>query len=319
MMGRDFTDPGLSRRGFAELAAGLGVAGQVAGQPGASRPAPPKPKKLKVGHTGITWPGGQEQRGIETAIRDIGGLGYHGLETFGDVLDKYEKDGGLRRYLEAANLPLISGYCTVDLVDPAKRTEGVARMTEWAKVIRKNGGRIMILGPSGRRGQADFRFSEHRADIAATLTEIAKAVMDQGVTGVLHPHTGTVVETLDETIAILDSVDTRYVKFGPDVGQIVKGGAEPAAVTKLVKDHLAIVQHMHLKDYSGGQYYLGYCPLGFGRVELAKLLDLMESKTEIAGMVMVELDGGRPTPMPPGEAARIAKVYLESQGIVFRA
>jgi inosose dehydratase len=114
-------------------------------------------------------------------------------------------------------------------------------------------------------------------------------------------------------------VDTRYVKFGPDVGQIVKGGADPAAVTKLVKDHLSIVHHMHLKDYSGGQFYLGYCPLGFGRVELANLLDLMESKTDMAGMVMVELDGGRLTPMPPLEAARIAKVYLQSQGIAFRS
>jgi inosose dehydratase len=303
------SDMDFTRRAFA----GLLGAGVVFAQP-----APLQPKKLRIGHTGITWPGGPDKRGIEVAIKDLGSLGYYGLETFGDVLDQYEKDGGLLRYLEAANLPLISGYCTVDLVDPAKRKESVARMADWAKVIRKNGGRIMILGPSSRRAVPNFQFSEHRADIATTLTEIAKAVTDLGVTGVLHPHTGTVVETLDETIAILDSVDTRVVKFGPDVGQIVKGGAEPAAVTKLVKDHLSIVHHMHLKDYSGGQYYLGYCPLGFGRVELANLLNLMESKTDMAGMVMVELDGSRLTPMPPLEAARIAKVYLQSQGIGFR-
>jgi inosose dehydratase len=306
------SDMDLTRRAFA----GLLGAGVVLAQ---QTPNTPKPKKLKIGHTGITWPGGPDKRGIEVAIKDLGSLGYYGLETFGDVLDQYEKDGGLLRYLEAANLPLISGYCTVDLVDPAKRKESVARMADWANVIRKNGGRIMILGPSSRRAVPNYQFSEHRANIATTLTEIAKAVTDLGVTGVLHPHTGTVVETLEETIAILDSVDTRVVKFGPDVGQIVKGGAEPAAVTKLVKDHLSIVHHMHLKDYSGGQYYLGYCPLGFGRVELANLLDLMESKTEMAGMVMVELDGSRLTPMPPLEAARIAKVYLQSQGIAFRS
>jgi inosose dehydratase len=306
------SDMEFTRRAFA----GLLGAGVVFAQ---QAPNTPKPKKLKIGHTGITWPGGPDKRGIEAAIRDIGSLGYYGLETFGDVLDQYEKDGGLLRHLEAANLPLISGYCTVDLVDPGKRTESVARMAAWAKVIRKNGGRIMILGPSSRRAVPNYQFSEHRANIANTLTEIAKTVMDLGVTGVLHPHTGTVVETLDETIATLDAVDTRYVKFGPDVGQIVKGGADPAAVTKLVKDHLSIVHHMHLKDYSGGQFYLGYCPLGFGRVELANLLDLMESKTDMAGMVMVELDGGRLTPMPPLEAARIAKVYLQSQGIAFRS
>ena len=63
---------------------------------------------------------------------------------------------------------------------------------------------------------------------------------------------------------MLDSMDTKYVKFGPDVGQMVKGGATPQAVTKLVKDYSEIIQHMHLKDYSGGSYYLGYSPLGFG-------------------------------------------------------
>ncbi len=310
----------LSRRSFSTaLAAGLGTALVPCLQ--AQSPAPPKPKKLKIGHTGITWPGGPDKRGIEIAIKDLGSLGYAGLETFGDVLDQYEKEGGLLRHLEAASVPLISGYCTVDLVDPAKRKDSVARMVEWAKVIRKNGGRIMILGPNGaRRAQTGFQFAEHRADIAACLNEIGKAITDLGVTGVLHPHTGTVVETLDETLATLDSVDTRYVKFGPDVGQLVKGGAEPAAVTKLVKDHLSIVHHMHLKDFSGGKYYGGYCPLGFGRVELANLLDLMEGKGEMAGMVMVELDGGgRSDPMPALEAARISKTYLQSQGISFRA
>jgi len=294
------------------MAAALSAAAQTP-------PPAPKPKKLKIGHTGITWPRGQDGRGIEQAIKDVGGLGYHGFETFGDVLDQYEKEGGLKKYLDAANLPLISGYCSVDLVDPSKRKEGVAQMVAWAKTIRKNGGTIMILGPNGaRRAQTGFQFKDHRADIAASLNEIAKAISDVGVTGVLHPHTGTVIETVEETIATLDSVDTKYVKFGPDIGQLVKGGAEPAAVTKLVQDHIGIIHHMHLKDYSGGQFYIGYCPLGFGRVELAKILDIMEARGEMAGMVMVELDGGRPVPMPPLDAARISRVYLQSQGIAFR-
>ena len=115
----------LSRRSFSTaLAAGLGTALVPCLQ--AQGPTPPKPKKLKIGHTGITWPGGPDKRGIEIAIKDLGSLGYAGLETFGDVLDQYEKEGGLLRHLEAASLPLISGYCTVDLVDPAclPRTSG---------------------------------------------------------------------------------------------------------------------------------------------------------------------------------------------------
>ena len=141
--------------------------------------------------------------------------------------------------------------------------------------------------------------------------------MDVGIMGVLHPHTGMVIEKLDEVFAVLDSMDTKYVKFGPDVGQMVKGGAPPQAVTKLVKDYREIIHHMHLKDYSGGSYYVGYCPLGFGVVEIPAILDILEGK-EMTGMIMVELDSGPRNPMPPLQAASIAKEYLKNQGVAFR-
>jgi inosose dehydratase len=74
---------------------------------------------------------------------------------------------------------------------------------------------------------------------------------------------------------------------------------------------------MHLKDYSGGQEYLGYCPLGQGKVNIPAILALMEGrKTE--GLVMVELDSPPPQPAPAIENARIAKAYLENQGVIFR-
>ena len=64
---------------------------------------------------------------------------------------------------------------------------------------------------------------------------MCKALDDIGVVGALHQHTGTCVETRDETYAVMEAVDTRYVKFGPDVGQLQKGGSDPV---KVVKDFL---------------------------------------------------------------------------------
>ncbi len=86
----------------------------------------------------------------------------------------------------------------------------------------------------------------------------------------------------------------------------------------MVKDFLSIVEHMHLKDYSGGEEYLGYCPLGQGKVDVPAILAMMEGR-KTAGMVMVELDSPPPQPMPAVETAKIAKAYLEKQGIAFRA
>jgi inosose dehydratase len=86
----------------------------------------------------------------------------------------------------------------------------------------------------------------------------------------------------------------------------------------VVKDFLPLVQHMHLKDYAGGPEYLGYCPLGKGKVDIPAILSMMEGRTT-AGLVMVELDSPPPQPAPAAENARIAKAYLEKAGVTFRA
>jgi inosose dehydratase len=320
----------VTRRNFATAALGMSAAPflpharaqQPAPAPGRGRGAfaPHAPRNMKIGHTGITWPRG-EGGPADQAIKDIGSLGYPGFETFGDTLDAYEAQGGIAKVLEANNLPLISAYCGIDFVDPAKRKEGVAKMVAWGRVLRKNGGKVAVLGPNSRRqysnSNGEFPFAEHKKNIVAGVNDVAKALMDVGVVGVLHPHTGTVIEKLDEAFAVLDSMDTKYAKFGPDVGQMVKGGASPAAVTKLVKDYREVIHHLHLKDYSGGSYYLGYCPLGFGVVEIPAILDILEGK-EMTGMIMVELDGGPRGPMPPLQAASISKEYLKNQGVAVR-
>ena len=110
-------------------------------------------------------------------------------------------------------------------------------------------------------------------------------------------------------------MDTRYLKFGPDIGQLQKGGADPVQV---VKDFLPIVQHMHLKDFSGGDAFLGYCPLGQGKVDLPAILTMMDGK-KIDGMVMVELDNSPDMPMTAKDTATIAKAYLSKQGVTLRS
>ena len=149
------------------------------------------------------------------------------------------------------------------------------------------------------------------------LNEMAKRVEDQGLTPVLHQHTGTCVETRDETYATLDAVDTNALKFGPDVGQLTKGGAD---AVKVVKDYLPIVQHMHLKDYNGmDDHLVGYCPLGQGKVNVPAILDLMNGR-KINGMIMVELDndGRNLSHTSPEDLVKQSRDYLKTLGIRFR-
>jgi inosose dehydratase len=278
--------------------------------------APPlhaqKTRRLKVGHTGITW--GFNPADAEGAIKDTASLGYHGYESFGNVLEAWEAKGGLDKLLQSARLPLQSAYCPVNLTDPAVRKDEIAKMVRWAGLIKKCGGTVAVIGPNNVK-KPQWVFAEHKAHIVEALNDIGKALDDVGVIGVLHQHTGTCVETRDETYAVMEAVNTRYVRFGPDVGQLQKGGSDPV---KVVKDFLQTVHHVHLKDYNGGEHYLGYCPLGQGQVDLAGIVDLLESSGNNM-MIMAELDPSPKMPDTPLEAARINKAALQKLGYQFRS
>ena len=133
------------------------------------------------------------------------------------------------------------------------------------KILKKYGGKTIVIGPSGRVGGESYSYNDHKQNIVTTLNELGKAITDIGLIAALHQHTGTAVETRDETYATMEAVDTRYVKFGPDIGQLQKGGVDPVAV---VKTFLPVVQHLHFKDWVGGPSMAGYCPLGLGKVNL---------------------------------------------------
>jgi len=300
--------PPVSRRTFTRTLAFGAVAAAI---PGAGSVLAQGKKRLKVGHTGITW--GFKPTDAEQAIKDVGGLGYAGFESFGNVLEYWDKQGGLKTLLDAAKVPLQSAYCPVDLMDTTKRADEIAKLVRWGQLIKAAGGSVAVIGPNNVKRPA-FVFAEHKANIVTSLNEMCKALADIGVVGALHQHTGTCVETRDETYATMEAVDTRYVKFGPDVGQLQKGGVDPV---KVVKDFLPTVRHVHMKDFDGGPNYLGYCPLGQGKVDVAGLASLLESSGNDL-MIMCELD---PTPNPPHtplEAARLNKVAMAALGYTFR-
>jgi inosose dehydratase len=295
----------LDRRTFAKTLT-LAVAGAAVPAFGAQ-----KPRRLKVGHTGITW--GFSPADAEKAIADTASLGYQGYESFGNVLEAWEAKGGLDKLLESAKLPLRSAYCPVNLTDPGRRKDETAKIVRWGNLIKKCGGSVAVIGPNNVK-RVEYKFAEHKDNIVAALNEIGKALADIGVVGALHQHTDTCVETRDETYAVMEAVDTRYVKFGPDVGQLQKGGSDPV---KVVKDFLPTVRHVHMKDFDGGSDYLGYCPLGRGKVDVAALCDLLDSSGNDL-MIMAELDPSPNMPLAPLEAARINKGTLQKLGFEFK-
>ena len=201
---------------------------------------------------------------------------------------------------------------TVNLTDPAQRKEQIEMLQRYAKVLKKHGGSYLVQSPNGPR--KGYVFAEHKANIIAALNDYGKAVNDMGLGTGLHQHTGTVVETREETYDVLNAIDTRHMHFAPDIGQAQKGGTDAA---QMVKDFAKIIDHMHLKDFSGWEHMGGYTPLGEGLVDIRSVLETMEKANPNAN-IMHELDGSANMPYTPRQTAEISKKYLQSLGYSLR-
>ena len=272
---------------------------------------------MKIGHTCITWgtfPRPGDDATLEPALKDISAEGFWSFETFPEVLDNWDKRGLLAPMIAKYGVPLRSGYITGNLIDPSKRKDEIARIVRLSKVVQKFNGTFVVLAPNSVKRDT-YNFQEHKADIISALNDYAAAVTDLGLATGLHQHTGTCIESRDEVYTVMDAVNTKNLKFAPDVGQLQKGGADAA---KVVKDFLPLVKHMHLKDYKGWQYYSGYCPLGMGTVDIPAILDMVES-VGLIGDVMVELDPSKDGPMTPLQTVQTTKAYLQKLGYRFRS
>jgi inosose dehydratase len=236
-------------------------------------------------------------------------LGYKGFETFGEVIEDWDKRGALEKLIAQYRIPLISAYSTLDVINPAARKDEIARIVRWGGILKKYNAGFMVIavGGANRKG---YDFAAHRTNIVASLNEYGKAMADLGLGSGLHQHTGTPIETRDEVYAVMEAVDTRVFKFAPDVGQLQKGGADAAQV---IKDFASITVHMHLKDFVNGPHMGGYSPLGIGMVDLKSILETMEQANPKAN-IMHELDGSRNMPYTARQTAEISKWYLQKLG-----
>jgi inosose dehydratase len=265
--------------------------------------------KIKIGYTCITW-GVNPRRpeALDPALKDISSLGFWAFETYAEDVEALDAKDQMKGLLDKYGVPLNAGYLSVNVTDPTVQKDVLPQVIRLAKVLKKYGADYFVLQVNGVK-RAEYNFQDHRANIISTLNDCGKAITDVGLATGLHQHTGTAVETRDEVYSIMEGVDTRHMKFAPDVGQLQRGGADAA---KVVKDFLPIITHMHLKDFDGTRY----CPLGQGKVDVASVLEMVEG-AHLNPSLNVELDSSKPA--TPLEAGQVSKSYLQKLGYAFRS
>lgn len=143
-----------------------------------------------------------------------------------------------------------------------------------------------VTGSDGYDSRPELTEDEWRM-LLENLDRLRALAVDHGVTAVLHPHAGTVIETKADVDRVLKG---STIAFCFDTGHLMIGGTDPVAFAAEHSDRIA---HAHLKDASragielvrsGAKSYYDavaagelYRPLGQGDVDMRAILASLDA------------------------------------------
>jgi inosose dehydratase len=80
------------------------------------------------------------------------------------------------------------------------------------------------------------------------LDQAGKYAKDQDMQLSYHPHVGTCVMTIEETVRLLDSTNPDHVGLCLDTGHLRYGGASQSDLLEFTKKYARRITHVHLKN-----------------------------------------------------------------------
>jgi inosose dehydratase len=279
-----FADP-ISRRKFLIRSGAFAVAAPVFAQVLAQN----KAKKLySIGCSAITWGGNDAQ-----AIQDIASLGLRGIQLRANSYKDYkDKPDELKALLGRHKLQLgmfSSGNVNLDVPDGQAQLE---THLNHAKFVKALGGKAIQLTNSSRPKDR-MPTPEELKKYAQLMNEVGKRTADVGVQAAYHNHMHQLGETPEEVDAIVQALDTRYVKLLLDVAHYWQGGGDPAKAVRQYKDmlyamHLKDVARPHPEKTDDPKSYQ-FVELGQGKLDLPAVFAAMD-EVKFKGWGIIELD-----------------------------
>jgi inosose dehydratase len=283
-----------------ELPMGLGLPRPLGAEPSFNPQEVTNTSNIQIGYCSLTW--GPD---VTQAIKDIGELGYKGVQT-GDVIRKAFPDPlRAKAFLATYGTSLVAMSSTVISLDPSVRQKSLDQNLDNARYVLAAGGKYLQL--TGTKG-AHFSSDDCKRE-GELLTEVGEQVTKLGLQVALHNHMGSIAQTPEGLDAVLSESDPRYVKLLLDVGHYYLGGGDPSIAIRKYKERLLF---LHLKDTSAkpGTSDRDWVELGRGNVDFKVIFAALKG-IDFHGWGLVELDavpsGSNRTPR---ESALISRKYL---------
>jgi inosose dehydratase len=272
-------------------------------------------------------------------IDEISATGYAGTEL-GDWGFMPTDPARLRNELDARGLALTGSWVSVNLEDPERRESNADDAVRTGRQLATVGGpnAVVVLG-NDPYGNPVRTLNAGRATPKMGLTEaqwksfaeganyLARRVKEEaGIRTVLHQHIGTYIETMAETLRLLDSTDPDLLGLCLDTGHWTFGtGGDPAAAIRELRGRIGLV---HFKDLDLGLVARSrregwdgptsvargiFCELGKGCVDFPGVLAALH-EIGYEGWIVIEQDVV-PGLGTPRESAKRNREYLRSIGV----
>lgn len=281
---------------------------------------------IRIAGAPISWgvcevPGWGHQMGPDRVLTEMAALGLEAME-FGPLGFLPEDAEGRKATLAKHNMSAVGGFFPVVLHDPGfDPLPSIA--TELDAYVAADAEVLVLAAETGLDGYDAPRpemAEENWRTMADNLTRISEHAASRGITVVIHPHAGTMVETK----ADVDEVLTRTtIPFCLDTGHLWIGGTDPVA---FAKDHGDRVGHVHFKDVRldiaqrvrDGElsYYDAvtqglYTPLGKGDVDVRAITTTLISQGYTGWFVLEQDNVMREEPEADGGPRVDAKDSVE--------
>ena len=261
--------------------------------------------KLKIAGAPISWgvceaPGWGHQMGAERVLREMSELGL-GATEFGPAGFLPGEAKARSEVLNSLSMEAIGGFFPI-VIHRADH-DPLPEVLEELKSYKATGAyELVIAANTGVDGYDEKRpqLDENGWNILfKNLNRIREACEAQGVDAVLHPHFGTMIETRDDVMQVIQGSN---IKFCLDTGHMFLGGTDPVLFSQNYSDR---VGHVHMKDVNGElaekvrngkiSYFTGvsknlYVPLGQGDIDMRQVVKNLVEGAGYTGWFVLEQD-----------------------------
>lgn len=264
----------------------------------AAQAAPPVPHRVRWAAGWLLWRDYKPRRfTLADALQDLKAAGADGIEFTprpGELDAAGLTMASVRQLLRESGLVVSAHYLSGPFYDPAKKAEIFAQAQEKIDSLRAFGAVNMVVGPPAAPAGADRM--DLIARMAPVLDELGRLARGQDIAIGIHPHLNSVVETPEETDAIMQRCDPAAVGLALDTGHFHLAGGD---VVRAVKTYGSRLNYLHFKDavrpFSRPDFFPNLRDLGKGDVDFPGVMRALRDLS-YRGWINVEQDVTATTP-----------------------